>query len=76
MGQTAASQASSVDADVERGIRGLLGDPQAYLKRREAEELQDIQDEVRQRRAVLSAERERHSTLGDKFVGFVRRAPR
>lgn len=73
MGHRGASWTSCADTDVRRNIDELVNAPREYLKRREAEELRDIQAETRRLRAALLAE-SRHRPGGHrKATGFVRR---
>jgi hypothetical protein len=76
MGHRGVSWTSCADPDVRRNIDQLVNTPREYLKRREAEELRDIQAETRELRAALLAESHRHHhRRGGRrgTTGFVRR---
>jgi hypothetical protein len=59
------------DPEVVETIKGLLGDdPQAFLARREAEELQDVQRETRQRQEMYYDKLRRQTVLGRLAIGL------
>jgi hypothetical protein len=73
MAHRGASRTTSADTDVCRGIEGLVNAPREYLKRREAEELQDVQAESKRLRAALLAESKHRSGGSRKTLGLVRK---
>ncbi len=73
MAHRGASRTTCADDDVSRGIEGLVNAPREYLKRREAEELHDIQAETKRLRAALLAETKHRSGGSRKTLGLVRR---
>lgn len=73
MAHRRASDTTCANTDVSRGIEGLVKAPREYLKRREAEELRDIQAETKRLRAELLAETKHRSSGSRKAFGLVRK---
>lgn len=73
MGHRGASRTTCADSDVRRSIDELVNAPREYLKRREAEELREVQAETRKLRAALLAETHHRSGGHRRTTGFARR---